>query len=88
MAFGDKTLQGEYVFIEGADGSEEKYFNSLTLREQGTVYHDVPNDYMYVVFGEDGDWYAVRYRDGDEVSDPQTGTKATTLVELQALSYA
>lgn len=57
-------------------------------RELGEAYYDVPSDYKYITFGADGDWYAVRFRDQDESTGPQTGTKPTTLTALKNLTYA
>lgn len=54
---------------------------------QGLTYYDIANDYMYVTFGEDDNWYAIRFREIDETTGTQTGTKPTTLVVLQGLTY-
>ena len=53
----------------------------------GTTIYDIPNNYMYIVFGEDNSWFVTRYRTFDETTEIQTGTKATTLVEVQNLTY-
>ena len=58
-------------------------------RQTGTIYYDVANNRMYIVYGEDDNWEAIRYTagTGEQTSGVQSGTKPTTLSALQALSY-
>lgn len=58
--------------------------------EQGTGYFDIANDRLYITFGSDGSWEAIRFTSG--VGDAttgtnQTGTKPTDLATLQGLTY-
>jgi hypothetical protein len=55
--------------------------------QDGVGYYDVPENYFYVTFGQDGNWEAVRYRETDESTGPQSGTLPTTLNALKLLDY-
>ena len=56
--------------------------------DDGVGYYDVPENYFYVVFGQDGDWEAIRYREVDETTGPQVGTKPTTIEAVKLLNYS
>ncbi len=59
--------------------------------DQGDSYPDPANDYLYVVFGTDGDWEAVRWRPsvGDATTGPgQVGPAPSDLTTLRGLTYS
>lgn len=58
--------------------------------EQGIGYPDPANNRLYMTFGADGSWEAIRFTQGagDATTGAgQTGTKPTDLTTLQGLSY-
>ena len=57
--------------------------------EIGTSYYDGTTA-LYVVYGEDGDWQAIRATSSGTLSTApaQTGTKPSTLSDLRGLTYS
>lgn len=91
MATGDKITDGLHVYIETPLGRYEKFYEGESTGgtgASGTTFYDIPNDYMYVVFGEDGEWYAIRYRNEDQKTIVFETDKPTTLAELITLEYS
>lgn len=80
------SQEGQLVYVVDPSRFSNNPGSSITA-EQGTTYYDTPNNYMYITFGVDGDWYAIRYRDNDENTGIQSGTKPTDLVTLRGLTY-
>ena len=79
--------------IKAAQAEKEKPADDTNVDkelQQGTLYYDIANGYVYIAYGKDSHWLALRYspETGDKSTGLQTsGIKPSSLAELQALTY-
>ena len=70
------------------NSSSLNWENKTIDLDTGITYYDIIVGEMYIVYGIDEAWEAIRYSQVDETTGLQMGLKPTTLVELQALIYS
>ena len=63
--------------------------HALVRHQTGLTYYDLSAQCVYIVYGADDAWEAIRYSiaRGEQSTGIQTGTKPAALSALQALTY-